>query len=89
MYSAKKAVLKNFALFTGKHLCWNPSVLQPDKKENAEQVFSCECSCEMFNNTYFAEHLGTAVSKKIFHRIMQITSHFLKLWIALTLNLTN
>ena len=22
MYSMKKAVLKNYAIFTGKHLCW-------------------------------------------------------------------
>ena len=32
------------------------------KKETLAQVFSCEC-CEIFNNTFFTEHLWTTASK--------------------------
>ena len=42
-------VLKNFANFTGKHLCWS---LQLYQKETSTQVFSCEI-CEIFNSTFF------------------------------------
>ena len=52
----KKAILKTFAVFTGKHLCWG-FLLRP-----ATQVFfSCEYY-EIFKNTYFEEHLPTAAS---------------------------
>ena len=65
----KKAVLKNFALFTEKHLCWNllfnknaglqnPSFL---KRDSNISVF-CE-HWEIFKNTYFQEYLGTAASE--------------------------
>ena len=37
----KKAVLKSFAMFIEKHLCW-PSALQLYQKETPTQVFSCE-----------------------------------------------
>ena len=37
----KKKVLKNFANFTGKHLCWSLSLI----RETPTQVFSCEI-CE-------------------------------------------
>ena len=47
----KKGVLKNFANFAGKHLCW--SLL-----ETETQVFSYEI-CEFFKNTYFEKHLRT------------------------------
>ena len=40
----KKAVLKNFPIFAGKHLCWT--------------LFSSEY-CEIFQSTYFEEHLQT------------------------------
>ena len=39
----KKAVLKTFAKFTGKHLLWSLF---------SAQVFSCEY-CKIFKNTYF------------------------------------
>ena len=42
----KNGVLKNFAIFTGKHLLIK---------------FSCEY-CEIFKNTYFEENLQTAAS---------------------------
>ena len=44
-------VLKNFAIFTGKHL-------QLYQKDTPTQVFSCEY-CEIFKNTYLEEHLRT------------------------------
>ena len=56
----KKGVLKNFAKFTGKHLCQSlffikvagmkPATLF--KKETLAQVFSCEF-CEIFKNKIF------------------------------------
>ena len=59
----KTGVLRNYAIFTRKHLClslffkkvvdWN---LQFYKKETLAQVFSYEF-CEIFKNTFFTEHL--------------------------------
>ena len=64
----KKAVLRNFAILTGKYLCWNPAFnkvvgLQACKleKEIPTQVFSGEY-CEIFKNIYFQEYLRMAVS---------------------------
>ena len=54
----KKAVLKNFAIFAGKHLCWSLFL-----KRDSRQVFSCEY-CEILKNTYFEKHLRTAASGK-------------------------
>ena len=63
--SVDKGVLKNFAIFTGKHLSWSlflikfrafrPATLL---KETPTQVFSCKI-CETFKNTYFEKHLRT------------------------------
>ena len=59
--SIKKVILKNFAIFTGRHLCWSlfliklPPGLQLYKKETLTQVFSCE-----YYETCFEEHLQTA-----------------------------
>ena len=60
----KKAVLKNFGIFTGKHLCWslffnNTAGLQSSnfiKKGPPTQMFACEY-CVIFKNTCFEEHL--------------------------------
>ena len=49
--SIKKGVLKEFAKFTGKHLC----------QETLAQAFSCEF-CETYRNTCFTEHLWTTAS---------------------------
>ena len=38
----EKVVIKNFAIFTGKHLCWSLFL-----KETLIKVFSCEY-CEIF-----------------------------------------
>ena len=62
-WSIIKGVLRNFAKFTGKHLCKSLFLLQPQacnfiKKETLAQVFSCEF-CEISKNTFFTEHLQT------------------------------
>ena len=57
-YSINKVVYKNFATFTGKHLCWNFFLikLQDFKaatlltKDSNTGFFSCEC-CEIFKIT--------------------------------------
>ena len=48
----KKGVLRNFAKFTGKHLCQSPFI----KKEALVQVFSCEF-CEILRTRFFKKHL--------------------------------
>ena len=58
----KIGVLKNFAIFTGKHLwrnlfiiklqAWRPEGLQLYQKEAPTQVFSCEY-CEILKNPFF------------------------------------
>ena len=44
--SIKKDVLKNFAKFTEKHLCWSFFIIKPQgsgpQKETPTQVYSCE-----------------------------------------------
>ena len=54
--SIKKAILKNFTIFTGKRLCCSRFL-----KATPAQVFSCKYS-EIFQNTYFKEDLRTAAS---------------------------
>ena len=67
----KKGVLKNFAIFTRKHLCrslffinlktFRPSDQQLYQKGPPTQVFSSE-HYEFFKNILFVEHLRTAAS---------------------------
>ena len=52
----KKAALKTYAEFTGKHLYWGLFLIQLQALETPIQVFSYEF-CEIFKNTYFGEHL--------------------------------
>ena len=66
--SVRKSVLRNFAKFTGKHLCQNlffnkvaDLACNFIKKENLAQVFSSEF-CEISKNTFFTEHLLTTAS---------------------------
>ena len=63
----KKAVLKTFANFTGKHLCWSLILidLQHYEKDTPMQVFSSDF-CEIFNKTYFEELLQTTASGILF-----------------------
>ena len=66
--SVNKDVLKNFANFTGKHLCWSlfnkVTYLKACNfiKKTPTQVFSCEIR-EIFKNNYFEEHLRTTASE--------------------------
>ena len=64
--SRKKGVRRNFAKFTGKHLCqslfFKPQACNFIKKETLAQVFSCEF-CETSKNTFFTEHLWATASE--------------------------
>ena len=51
----RKGVLRNFAKFTGKHLCHFIKI------DTLAQVFSCEF-CEISKNTIFTEHLRPTAS---------------------------
>ena len=71
MCSVKKAVLKPFVKFIGKHLrqilFLNKVVglsLQLIKKETLSQVSSCEF-CENFKNDYLMEHLRATAFENI------------------------
>ena len=64
----KKGVLRNFAQFTGKHLCQKPLFNKIAGlgtatllKKSLAQVFSCEF-CEISNNTFFYGTPPVAVS---------------------------
>ena len=64
MCSIEKGVLKNFAKFTGKHLCqilFFSKVCNYITKEILAQVFSCEF-CQIFKNTFFIENLQMTAS---------------------------
>ena len=67
-YSVRKGVLRNFAKFTGKHLCQSLSFNKVVpynfiKKETVAQLFSCEF-CEIFKNTFLTEHLWATAFEK-------------------------
>ena len=48
----KKYVLKNFAIFTGKYLCWSFFLKMFIKKRPQHRCFSCEY-WEIFKNRFF------------------------------------
>ena len=60
--SVKEGVVKNFANFTGIHLCWSlfnkDASLKDSNTETSTKVFSYEI-WKIFKNTYFEEHLQT------------------------------
>ena len=58
-FSVKKGVLTNFAKFTGKYLV---SVACNFIKKNSDTGVSCGF-CEIFNSTYFEEHLWKTASE--------------------------
>ena len=64
----EKGVLRNFAKFTGKHLCqslfFNKAALNFIKKETLAQVFSCEF-CEISKNAFSYRTPPVAASKNI------------------------
>ena len=79
----KNGVLKNFAKFTGKHLCRNlffnkvadlrPAILL---KQDAGAGVSCDF-CEIFKNTFFVEHLRRLLllvqNHKVLLTVFQLT----------------
>ena len=61
--SLREDVLRNFAKFTGKHLCQGlfmsgPKACNFIKKDTLAQVFLCEF-CEIFKNAFLTEHQAT------------------------------
>ena len=62
--SIEKAVLRNFSIFSGKHLCWSLFLIQACNfiKRDSNKVFSCEY-CEIFKNTYSKENLPRTTSR--------------------------
>ena len=48
----KIGIIKNFIIFTGRHLCWSPSCQQLYSKESPTEVFFSEY-CGIFKNSYF------------------------------------
>ena len=67
----RKGVFRNFAIFTGKHLCKGLffNTVAGLKKETLGQVFSCEF-CKISGNTFFYRTLLEATSG------YQLTSQF-------------
>ena len=59
--SAKKAILKNFAIFTGNRPCWSLFSIKLQALKPATLLNSCEY-CKNFKNTYFEEQMRTATS---------------------------
>ena len=75
--STKKAVLKNFAIFEGKHLCFKADLYQ---KETPTKVFCCEY-CEIFKNLFSEEHLQTAASGSLLELLRNLlNSVFSESW---------
>ena len=66
-----KNVFKNFAKFTGKHMCRSLYFDKVDKKDTPTQVFYCEF-CETFNKISFTEHLRVTDSIFAFHLFVSI-----------------
>ena len=64
----RKSVLRNFAEFTGKHLCQS---LLFNKEETLALVFSCEF-CELFKSTFFTEHLRWLLLKRLSKRLVSL-----------------
>ena len=66
----KKGILRNFAKFTGKHLCQSlffnkvAGTCNFIKKETLAQVFSCEF-CEISKNTFFTDTSGRLILKTL------------------------
>ena len=58
----KKSVLRNFAKFTGKHLCQSPDAYNFIKRETLAQVLSCEF-CEISKDTFSCRTPPVAASE--------------------------
>ena len=75
--SSKQVFLKNFASFTGKHLCWSPLFITL----TPTQVLSCEI-CEIFKSTFFTEHLRWLLLFR-YWGIFASISFWKNIWISL------
>ena len=75
----RKGVLRNFAKFTGKHLC-QASVYNFTKKETLAQVFSCKF-CEIYKNTFCTEHLWATASESWIYAKRKCEPNDLPSWI--------
>ena len=84
--SVKRGVLKNFANFTGKHLCWslflimlqsfNPATFLKRDSNTGVLLWSLG----NFQNVYFEERLGTIASVSLFSSsVMNVRTSFLTL----------
>ena len=77
----KKTVIKNFGIFTGKHLCWSLFLIKLQafkpllRNETPVQVF-CR---QIFKNIHFEKHLWTATS-----RANQLTGFYMMKTLSLT-----
>ena len=74
-------VLKNLAMFTGKHLCQSYFLIQLQGWRTAIvlQRDSNTSAFEIFKNTYFEEHLRTAAS------VLRIIKLLIKYWTSVDL----
>ena len=61
----KKALLKNFAIFPGKHLCWNLFSIKLQVCNFIKKVPNFEYY-EIFKNAYYEENAWTAASSVTF-----------------------
>ena len=85
--SLVKVVLKNFANFTGKNLCWSLFLIKLEfwgpatlLIKTLTQQLSFEI-CKLFKNNYFEEHLWTSSSKHYLKRDLNIGIFLWILWI--------
>ena len=85
--SVKQGVLKNFANFTGKNLCWNLFLIKLQfwwpttlLKKTLTEMLSCKL-CKLFKDSYFDENLWMSNSKLYFKRGSNIGVFLWILWI--------
>ena len=74
----KKSVFQNFAIFTGKHLCWSLFLIKLQVcfiKKTPAQVIFCEY-CEILKKIYFEKNLWMAVSGHIPLAVVTFSSIF-------------
>ena len=77
--SRSHGVLNNFAIFTGKHLCWSlfSIKLRPEAlQETLAQIFSSEYS-EIFKNSFFIVHYRWNLRESIM-RIFKVFKNQIK-----------
>ena len=53
----KIGILKTFAIFTRKHLCWRLFLIRLQSRRSAILLKRDSKYCEIFKNTFFTEHL--------------------------------